>query len=478
MRRKRLICFILSTILLVGGCASKQSEKDKNTKGKLTEVSVWHYYSGDQQEIFNNLVEEYNPTEGKKQGVRIVASNQGSVNDLEKSLLDSVEGKAGAKEIPSVVAVYTDTAYKVDQKDMLADLSQYLTKKEIDEYMDSYIAEGSFDGDPSLKIFPVAKATEIFMMNKTDWDKFSVATGIESDACSTIEGITQTAQKYYEWTDSLTEAPNDGKAFFGRDAMANYFFIGAKQLGTELVSIVDQKPVLDFNKEVVRKLWDNYYVPYVKGYFAASGKFRSDDVKTGNIIGMVASSSGATFFPHEVVLGDQNTYPIETQVYECPKFEGGENYAVQQGAGMAVIKKDEEEVKAAVAFLKWFTKEERNILFSLSSGYLPVKKKANDKQMIDTYEQKSETVHDIISVSLDTVVNNKLYTSQAFQGGTDVRNIFEHSMSDKAEQDRATIRENMAGGETENMAQSPFLTDENFEQWYRETEAKLKEIIK
>ena len=41
-----------------------------------------------------------------------------------------------------------------------------------------------------------------------------------------MEGLVKTAQRYYEWTDSLTEAPNDGKAFYGRDAMANYVLIG------------------------------------------------------------------------------------------------------------------------------------------------------------------------------------------------------------------------------------------------------------
>ena len=65
--------------------------------------------------------------------------------------------------------------------------------------------------------------------------------------------------------------------------MANYFLIGAKQLGTEIFSVKDSKVTLNFDKEIIRKIWDNYYVPFVKGYFAASGKFRSDDINTGNI---------------------------------------------------------------------------------------------------------------------------------------------------------------------------------------------------
>lgn len=44
---------------------------------------------------------------------------------------------------------------------------------------------------------------------------------------------------------------------------------------------------LDYNEKVARKLWDNYYIPYIKGYFTASGVFRTGDIKTGNLIGYV-----------------------------------------------------------------------------------------------------------------------------------------------------------------------------------------------
>lgn len=177
----------------------------------------------------------------------------------------------------------------------MVDLKEYLTQEEQDKYIKSYIEEGEFSGDGSLKIFPTAKSTEIFMLNKTDWNKFAEATGADLSDLKTIEGVTKTAQAYYEWTDSQTKKKNDGKAFFGRDAVANYFLIGAKQLGTEIFSVKDSKVTLNFDKEIIRKIWDNYYVPFVKGYFAASGKFRSDDINTGNILSFVGSSAGATF---------------------------------------------------------------------------------------------------------------------------------------------------------------------------------------
>ena len=41
---------------------------------------------------------------------------------------------------------------------------------------------------------------------------------------------------------------------------------------------------LRFAKPTLRKLWDNYYVPYIKGWCSASGKFRSDDIKIGSLL--------------------------------------------------------------------------------------------------------------------------------------------------------------------------------------------------
>ena len=94
---------------------------------------------------------------------------------------------------------------------------------------------------------------------------------------------------------------------------------------------------------------DNYYVPYVKGFFASSGRFRSDDMKTGNVLAFVGSSAGCTFFPDHVTNGDGDSYDIEVKTYQAPKFEGGADYAVQQGAGMVIINKSDAQVEAAAS---------------------------------------------------------------------------------------------------------------------------------
>lgn len=480
--KKVIICMIMILSMLLGGCGTSLGSSVKKVKLDLdnpTKVTIWHYYNGDQLEAFNKLIDEFNGSVGKKEGIYVEGANFGTVNELKDSIVAAVKHRTGAKAIPSIFAGYADTAYEVDKLGYVVDLKEYLTEKEQEKYIKSYIEEGEFSGDGSLKILPTAKSTEVFMLNKTDWNKFAGATGADINDLKTIEGVTKTAQAYYEWTDSQTKKKNDGKAFFGRDAVANYFLIGAKQLGTEIFSVKDGKVTLNFDKEIIRKIWDNYYVPFVKGYFASSGKFRSDDINTGNILSFVGSSAGATFFPDEVIVDDTRSYPIDMEVLEAPKFEGGENYAVQQGAGMAVTKTDEKQMYVSVQFLKWFTEDEKNIQFSLASGYLPVTKTANDVKKIEkTTNLTGNNELSIVKVAIDTVNHNTLYTTKAFESGTDARNILEYAMSDKASADRKTVVKRLKKGEYFDEAVKDFVSDSNFDTWYEATKAELEKLVK
>lgn len=460
---------------LVSGCGSKSPLDPKNP----VTIDVWTYYNGDQLTAFDSLVEEFNATVGKEKGIIVKGFSQGSVNDLETNVLSAIKGEVGADEVPDIFAAYADTAYAADQLGQVVDLKEYMSEEEISAYIDSYIQEGDFGGQGEIKIFPTAKSTEVLVLNKTDWDIFAEDTGASYEDLKDMEGLLKTAEKYYQWSDEQTpDIPGDGKAFFGRDAMANYMLVGSMQLGTEIFQVSDGKMTLNFDKDEARTLWDYYYVPFVKGYFAATGRFRSDDIKTGNIIAYVGSSSGVSFFPEEVNRNDRESYPIEMEVLPCPKFAGKDSdYAVQQGAGMVVTKGSEAKIYASVEFLKWFTADERNIKFSVNSGYLPVTKTANDMKAIeDSGVEMNDNVKKTLSVAVDTVNGNQMYTTRAFETGTKARNILEYSLSDRAAADREEAAARMASGMSLSEAVEDFVSDASFEAWYEETLKQLQAL--
>lgn len=474
-RKMVTLCIVLVLVITMTGCQENDKKSVLDASHPVT-IEVWNYYNGNQLTAFDTLVKTFNDTVGKEKGIIVKSSSQGSVNDLETNVLAAIRGEVGASEVPNVFMAYADTAYAADSMGAIVDLKDYLTEEEISAYIDSYIKEGDFDGSGEIKIFPIAKSVEVLVLNKTDWDVFAAETGARYTDMSDMEGVVDTARLYYEWTDSKTpDVPADGKALFGRDAMANYMLIGSMQLDNEIFQVADGKMTLNFDKETVRTLWDCYYVPFIKGYFAASGRFRSDDIKTGNIIAYVGSSSGASFFPSEVNNSEGRSYSIEMDVLPCPGFAGGKAYVVQQGAGMVVTQGSDAEVYASVEFLKWITADEQNILFSTQSGYLPVKKAANEKTAIlNSGAQITPNMEKTLSAAADMVNNNQPYTTRAFEDGGKARNILEYAMSDKAAQDRKTVEERLAAGENYEDVTAEFCTDDNFEAWYEDVLKQLQ----
>ena len=218
MNKKKLIACLTGIALFAGtltGCAAGEAK----TTEPIT-LTVWTYYSGEQLDAFNELVDSFNDTVGKEKGIIVESSSQGSVDDLESNVMDAAQEQVGASDMPNIFSAYADTAYKLDEMGQVVDLSDYLTDEEKDAYIDAYLKEGDFSGDGSIKIFPSAKSTELLFLNKTDWDEFADATGASEEDLETVEGLVDTAEKYYNWTDGQTEEPDDGKALFGRDAMA------------------------------------------------------------------------------------------------------------------------------------------------------------------------------------------------------------------------------------------------------------------
>lgn len=464
----------LTAALLLSGCGS-------NTAAPAEEpisITVWNYYNGEQLSAFNAMVDEFNETVGREKHIRVESTSQGTVADLAASVLASANGEVGAQELPNVFSAYADTAYELDRMGILAELDDYLTEEERARYVESFLDAGRIDGD-ALKIFPVAKSVEILALNRTDWDEFSRAMGgLTVDVLSTVEGVTRTAEAYYNWTDSLTPEPNDGRAMFGRDALANYFFAGFAQQGVDLVSFADGQPVLNFDRGAARRLWDNYYIPYVKGYFTSESRFRNDDLRTGAIIACACSSSAASFLPEEVSTSDTESHPVQMMILPCPQFENGAPCAVQQGAGMVVARATEAEVAASVEFLKWFTGGTRGIRFSADSGYLPVTREANQPAALDESGlELTDLMRDVLKVSMETVNDNPLYAMPAFETANSVRSALERVMSDQAEADRALVLSALEEGRTAQEAQAPFVTDEHFEEWYAAALQELSDLM-
>lgn len=474
MKRIKILMMSLAvfSFMVLQGCSSSDHGLDPDNPVTLT---LWHYYTGSQKQSLDKLVEEFNVSEGKDKGIMIKTVAKGSIKNIADDLDASLNKKVNAPALPNIFAAYPDTVEKLEEKDQLVKLNSYLTEDEIADYVDAYMEDGKLYDQKDIKIFPVAKATEVLVVNKNAWDAFSKASGAKVEDLSTWEGLNKTAESYYEYT--------NGKAFFGRDAIMNYLYTGSAQLGSELFTVKGIEGTLHADKATLRKLWDNYYIPYVKGYFAKNGKFASDDMKTLDIIASVSSSASATFYPKEIVKEDGSLSKVDYMVLPSPNFEGTKPYAVMQGAGMAVSKSDEQHEYASVLFLKWFTEKERNTIFSSQSSYLPVKKEANTIENWNAVVSEegikvSPLLKDIVQVSMKQVQNATLYSGKTFKNSYAVREYLESSIRDKASEDQKKVKEAVSRGTAREQALKPYLSDDHFEAWYEDMSKEIELLLK
>lgn len=457
---KKLLALLLSFIFLLASCQNAESDTIK--------ITFWHYYHGVQQTALDNLITEYNETEGLEKGIIVEAVSYGGVDDLSNAVFSSANGA-----LPDLFNSYSDSAYTLALLGKLADLDNYFTSEELNRYIDDYISEGRFFGG-ALYGFPTAKATEVFMLNKTDWDKFEEEVNknpdfgnVSLDMLASWEGILSASEIYYEWTDSKTEAPNDGKALFGLDYAANFFYAGAAQLGYEFFDSSDGS--IQFDKDILKKLWDTYYVPMVKGYFGAYGRFRSDDVKTGEILCFTGSTSSAAYFPLQVVHDGGDSYDIEAYVSVYPTFSGGKKAAALQGAGICVAKSDSAHEKAAAEFLKWFTEPERNLDFNIdAAGYFPVTDEAMSKLEDVTEEMLSDdkVLTEVYRNSIKQIQEYRLYSAPATEASAGLRADFD-ALKTRALEEKAKLAEISGGAEAYEAALDAATGTGAFEEWVK-----------
>lgn len=445
---------VIRNLILMGTSLLGMTSCSKEIK--TYSLTIWTYYNGDTETSFQKIVEEYNNTQGKGDHIVVNTISQGSkVNDLLEALLAAANEDFGAQSMPDMFLAYPDTAFELDKKDKIVSLDKYFSSSELANFNEGFLNEGRFGDDNSLKVLPVAKSTEALFINKTDFDKFlseHSELGIKYSDLETIEGLIEVSEKYYNAT---------GKAFFGRDSLDNYFVVSAKQLGIDIIGYdEDDNFGINYDKDVFKKLWDSYAVPFVKGYFNADGNFRSSALKSGSILAYVGSTSSSSYFPTKVIDGDEESHTIESYVMCTPTFEGKDKYAVSQGAGFCVTKSDTGTEEASVNFLKWLTKKTNIDNFCHSSGYFPSTKDGFNDEFISS--QSDERFKQSFKVAKETTEKYTMYTNVVGEGGTNYRNSLKNSLTTYCNNALNAIKESNYDKDVI----STYASDAKFEEWY------------
>ncbi len=387
---------VILTLLLALACLTGCS----NTPKEPVTLTMWHNYGGDMQQTMDLLIDQFNATEGKKQGIVINVTAISSNADLNQSLAMIANGDPGAPKLPDIFTGYPKVAMQFLEKEMLAELSQYFTDKELSAYIDAFVEEGRLQCG-WLYVFTSAKPTEILDFNQTLFDEFSAATGADIGKAATFEGLAQLAREYYDWS--------GGKQFFASDAWFNVAEVGAVQLGD---SLFYEDGSLNLESDAYAHIFDTLYTPAVEGGFAIYDGYSSDLSKTGDLVCSTGSSAGILFYGDTITYADGTVRDVEYSILPYPVFEGGEKWALQRGGGLMVAASDAKKEQAAATFIKWLTAPAQNMQFISKTGYLPVTKQAFEVDMKDHLEEMADArIKKMLTAVLDMYADYQFFTA-------------------------------------------------------------------
>ena len=372
---KKAFALFFSFLLIPGFLSGCGSDSPLNAKEPVT-LTMWHNYGGDMQQAMDYLIDQFNSTVGKEQGIVIDVTAISSSSELDKSLTMIVNGDPGAPDMPDIFTGYPKLAIQFWEKGLLANLDDYFTEDELSAYVDAFVEEGRLS-DGGLYVFPIAKSTEVLYLNQTLFDRFAAETGASADLLSTFEGIAELSRLYYEWS--------GGKQFYAADSWFNFAEVGMAQLGG---SIFDGE-ALSLDGGDFAHIFETVYTPAVEGGIAIYDGYSSDLSKTGDLVCSTGSSAGILFYGDTITYADGTVESVEYSILTYPVFENGTKTALQRGGGLMVAKSEERKEYAAGVFIKWLTAPEQNMSFVANTGYLPVTKQAFEEDLsahMDTVE--------------------------------------------------------------------------------------------
>ena len=364
-RLRLLLCALL--LPLLAACAAGERALEQPVT-----ITLWHVYGGQTDSPLNDMIDVFNQTVGKEQGIRVEVPLVSNNKTIHAFILASAYGDPGASALPDMFVAYPKTVMAMPDDGVLVDYRDALSEQSLAGFAPSFLEEGVVNG--RLAVLPIAKSTEVMYINRTIFDRFSADTGIAISDLDTWEGLFAAAVRYAEWTDAQTPGiAGDAKAMLVHDFHFNYFQVGVESLG---------EPFFDGDAIAFGPAFDRVWAPYAEAALSGGlwlkGGYATEPLRTADAIVSVSSSASVLYFSDVVTYPDNTSEDVEWLVRPCPVFADGERLVMQRGAGICTVKSTPERERACMTFLEWLTDAQRNVELATRMGYMPVKQASFD----------------------------------------------------------------------------------------------------
>lgn len=411
---KKILAALLAGIFLIlsfTGCSGK-TKPDTDNPVTLT---MWHVYGSQTSSPLNDVIDEFNNTTGKDNGVLIKVTMITDSGKIDEALTATLTGDPGTQELPDLFVAYPRIA-EAFEDDTLLDFTQYFSEEELSLYRKDFLSEGYFG--EKLLMLPIAKSSELIFVNKTLFDRFSAETGVTTDCFKTVESLMTACNTYYDWS--------DGKTMFQINDFYHYFLANMTAINEEFIT--DGK--INADSDAFEKVFAPIAEAGIYGGLCVGDGYASDRWKTAEVIGSAGSTAGILYLRDHVTYEDNSTEDIETLVLPYACLKDSTPTVVQRGGGLFAVKnEDERKNEAAAIFAKWIAEKQHNLDFVTNAGYLPVTDEAFEQLFLDIPSVENEKYRMLYSAVSDQYSNNYQFCSvPLFEGASDTQKDFEKLM--------------------------------------------------
>ncbi|AZI59570.1 ABC transporter substrate-binding protein [Nakamurella antarctica] len=382
-----------STAAGVSGSAGSAASSGIDYSGvkPASEITWWSNHPGKSEDVEKALIEKFHQSQ-KDIKVTLVTAGANYEEVAQKFQTAQVGG-----ELPNLVVFSDVWWFRYFLADTIAPLDPLIKQLEIDtsDYRDSLITDYQYNGQQWA--LPFARSTPLFYFNKAHF----AAAGLGDKAPATWD-------EFSEWVPKLQGAGLGTQSVYQHPALAGYagwsFQNNLWGQGGGWSSEWDI--TADSKQSVAAMQWlqDSVYRGKWAGVSSndaiddlAAGAVSATIASTGSLVGAIKAAKfdiGVGFLPG----GPTEKSPV------CPTG----------GAGIGIPKKNTPEQQlAAATFLKFLTLPENTASFSAATGYMPVRKSADMKLVVQKTPQ--------IQVAIDQLaVTRSQDYARTFLPGADI----------------------------------------------------------
>lgn len=388
MKRKFLSAFLAGIMSLsLVACGSSNNKANNSEKQKVStqeksnkesniaesidnpvEIEFWHAMSGEKGEALKKMTDEFN---AENENITVKLVDQGGYRDLFQKLM----GAAKAKQLPTITQIYCNRLVWYVDKGLVEDLKPYMDNKEfgldkesLEDIPELFLEDGVW-GEKQLA-FPFNKSQMVLYYNE---DMFNEK-GIK---------IPTTWEEWREAAQKLTvDEDGDGKPEVYGLVLANNISTDmapwVKQAGG--IVIDEEKDKLNFNTAETKEAVEFLNGMIQDGIARLAGEDKNANVpfSQGRAAMCVASTSSIPYI-EKGITGDMKWFAAPLPGHKT-------NDQLYYGTNVAMFNTSNPEEKlAGWKYIKFLTNTENTAYFSKETGYLPVRKSAQELESYKSY---------------------------------------------------------------------------------------------